>query len=160
MLHLIPAGSHRRLLRLAHRLRKLWWRVRRPRIVGCRVLALDEEGRVLLVRHSYGSGRWMPPGGGMRRDEEVLAAAARELQEEVGCAIEGAVEVATVEERLHGARNRVHVVAGRVAGLHRPDGREILEAGFFALGALPGHMPDYLREGLPAWVKAFDPKAG
>ena len=75
MLHLIPAPAHRTVLRIAHGLRLRWWRMRKPRLAGCRVLALDREDRVLLVRHSYGSGKWMPPGGGLTRGEDALAAA-------------------------------------------------------------------------------------
>ena len=81
MLYLIPAPAHRVVLRLAHRVRRRWWYVRRPRLSGCRVLAFDREGRVLLVRHSYGTGAWMPPGGGLQAGEDPLNAAQRELLE-------------------------------------------------------------------------------
>jgi 8-oxo-dGTP pyrophosphatase MutT (NUDIX family) len=50
-----------------------------------RVVLLDEADRVLLVRfwdgdHSW----WCTPGGGIERGESELAAAARELREELG----------------------------------------------------------------------------
>ncbi|MCW1430319.1 NUDIX domain-containing protein [Novosphingobium sp. JCM 18896] len=156
MLHLIPrllpASLHRTAYRLAHALRRLWWRLRRPRIYGCRVLALDDLGRVLLVRHSYGSTKWMAPGGGLRRGEDSLHAAVRELGEEVGCRLEGAWLLAVVEEPLSGATNVVHLVAGRLAGTPKPDGREIVEAACFAPDALPASMPELLRRELPGWL--------
>lgn len=155
MLHLIPAPLHRAALRLAHALRKRWWRVRAPRIAGCRVIALDERGRVLLVRHSYGSGAWMPPGGGLGRREAPMVAALRELVEETGCLLDGAIEVTRVSEQLHGAGNRVHVIAGRTMSTPAIDRREIIEAAFFALDALPDPMPPSLRRDLPGWVAAF-----
>jgi len=155
MLYLIPAPLHRVALRVAHRLRTHWWRVRAPRIAGCRVIALDSEGRVLLVRHSYGSGAWMPPGGGLGAREEPMAAGLRELAEETGCTLDNAVEVTRTVERLHGAGNRVHVIVGRTASAPRIDRREIIEAAFFALDALPEAMPRGLRHDLPGWVAAY-----
>ena len=154
VLGLIPAPAHRIILRLAHGTRRRWWRLRKPRLAGCRVLALDGEGRVLLVRHSYGSGKWMPPGGGLERGEDVLAAARRELQEETGCALEFAVLIELAEEVLHGAANGVHIVAGLTRDIPQADGREIIEAVFFEFDALPDVMPAMFRARLPGWIKA------
>jgi 8-oxo-dGTP pyrophosphatase MutT (NUDIX family) len=158
MLHLIPKPLHRLAYRLAHRLRKVWWRIRRPLVVGCRVLAFDAVGRVLLVRHSYGTGNWMAPGGGLKRGEDPLWAGARELREECGCGLEGVWEVTLVEEPLQGATNEVHVVTGTVVGTPAPDGREVIEAAFFAPEALPARMSGLLRRDLPGWLRAA--KAG
>jgi ADP-ribose pyrophosphatase YjhB (NUDIX family) len=151
---LIPKPLHRTAYRLAHALRRVWWRVARPRVTGCRVLAFDDEGRVLLVRHSYGTGNWMAPGGGMRRREDPLLASARELREETGCGFADAWQVTVVEEPLKGATNVVHVVAGRAAGAPVPDGREVIEAAFFEPDALPEPMSDRLRRELPGWLTA------
>ena len=158
MLHLIPKPLFRLAYRLAHGVRKLWWRVRKPRVSGCRVLAFDQTGRVLLVRHSYGSGSWMAPGGGLRRGENPLRAGARELREECGCDLAGAWQLVLVEEPLQGATNVVHVVAGEVVGTPVPDGREVIAAAFFAPDALPEPMSDLLRRDLPGWLTAA--KAG
>lgn len=154
MLRLIPAPLHRAALILAHRLRQQWWRLRKPLLIGCRVLAFDDQGRVLLVRHSYGSGRWMLPGGGIGRREDPLAAAARELREEVGCDLVEAKLFGRVDEPLAGTTNRVHLVCGRAAGAVRPDGREIVEAVFHAPAALPDDMAAVLRDGLAGWITA------
>src|SRR5207302_980697 len=54
-----------------------------PVAFGVAGLALDREGRVLLVRHSYQPG-WMLPGGGVGRGEPPVDAVVRELREEVG----------------------------------------------------------------------------
>jgi len=154
MLHLIPAPLHRLALRVAHALRKRWWRLAKPRLRGCRVLALDREGRVLLVRHAYGSGKWMAPGGGLPRAEPVLAGAMRELREETGCTLIDAREITLSQELLNGALNAVHVVAGRTDDAPCVDGREVIEAAFFPVEALPEDMPVLLRAQLPSWITA------
>lgn len=158
MLRLIPKPLHRLAYRLAHWARKRWWRIRRPRVSGCRVLAFDGAGRVLLVRHSYGTGNWMAPGGGLRRGEDPLRAGVRELREETGCGLAAPWKLTIVEEPLQGATNVVHIIAGSAIGDPVPDEREVIEAAFFASEALPGRMSDLLRRELPAWLRAA--KAG
>ena len=148
-----PAPLHRAALRLAHRVRRHWWRLRRPDIHGCRVLALDADGRVLLVRHSYGSANWMPPGGGMKPREDPLIAATREFREEIGIALIAPRVVATTHDDLHGAGNVSYIVAGSCQGEPRPDGREILEARFFAPGDWPEAMSEGLKVKISEWLK-------
>jgi ADP-ribose pyrophosphatase YjhB (NUDIX family) len=122
---------------------------------GVRVLALDPDGRLLLVRHSYGPPAWMPPGGGLRRGEDPLVAGARELREETGCVLLDARLVEVRSEPLHGAANLVRIVAGWVDGAAVPDGREVVEARFFALDALPAELLRGHREALPLWVAGY-----
>lgn len=154
MLHLIPAPLHRLAYRLAHDLRKRWWRMRKPRLTGCRVLAFDQEGSVLLVRHSYGSGKWMPPGGGVGRGEEPLDAAIRELLEETACPLTGAAEFGKIDEPLHGAINRVYLITGITCGVPKPDGREVIAAAFFSPYVLPKEMTSNFAGALPGWITA------
>lgn len=158
MLRLIPRPLHRVLLVQAHRVRLVWWRIRKPLLLGCRVLAFDGEGRILLVRHSYGSGRWMLPGGGIGRDEPPLLAALRELAEETACALEDPRELAVIEEPLAGTVNRVHVITGCARGVPQGDGREIVAAEFFAPDALPPNLAEQLQRNLAEWIRTA--KAG
>lgn len=154
MLHLIPAPLHRSALRVAHKLRKRWWRLSGKRLVGVRVIAFDDRGRVLFVRHSYGSDKWLLPGGGIGRRETPLAAGVRELAEETGCRLHRAREIDCHDEPLAGTVNRVHLVAGYAVGTIRPDGREIVECRAFAPTALPGEMPAVFARNLPGWITA------
>lgn len=152
LLRWIPPSVHRQLYRLANEARKLVWKVTRPRLHGCRAVALDPEGRVLLVRQSYGPKSWLLPGGGMGLKADPVESAAREMLEETGCVLRDARLVERFEIVLHGARNLDHLVVGTTTGPIRIDEREIIEAGFFALNALPS--PIYRRhgEGLPRWI--------
>ena len=158
MLHLIPPPLHRGLYMIAHATRRRWWWLTRARLVGCRVLAFDAQGRLLLIRHSYGSRRWMLPGGGIGAKESPIGAAVRELQEETGCTLLDPRSVAMLDEPLYGTSNRVHVIAGLTLDPPQCDGREVIEARFFATDALPADLAPVLQRGLPDWITAA--KAG
>lgn len=155
LLKLLPAPWHRALYRLAHFVRRQVWNVRKPHLEGVRVLVLDPQGKLLLVRHSYGSDKWMPPGGGLRPGEDPVKAGARELHEETGCVLQDGRLVTLSDETLYGARNQVHVIVGRTQGKPRPDQREIIAARFFPLDDLPQSLQTGLRERIGAWVAPY-----
>ncbi|MEO6152021.1 MAG: NUDIX domain-containing protein [Croceibacterium sp.] len=137
MLHLIPAPLHRRLYRLADWGRRQWWRVRMPRRSSVNIMAIDDAGRVLLVRHSYGRPLWLLPGGGIGRGEDPAHAAIREFREELGCAITDLQPLETSEEAVSGSIDRQHVFVARLAGTPVPDMREVVAAEVFDPAALP-----------------------
>jgi ADP-ribose pyrophosphatase YjhB (NUDIX family) len=113
--------------------------LQRPMTLGVRGIVVDDEDRVLLVRHSYVPG-WHFPGGGVERGEDVLTSLKRELQEEANVVLTGAPSLHGIFHQASGA-GRDHVVVYVVrafvqTGPRAPD-REIREARFFARGALP-----------------------
>ncbi len=67
--------------------------------LGVRGIALDPQGRVALVRHTYVSG-WHLPGGGVERGETAHDAMVREFREETGIVPDGRL-------RLHGLYRNV-----------------------------------------------------
>ncbi|KAB1071503.1 NUDIX domain-containing protein [Methylobacterium planeticum] len=126
--------------------------------LGVRGAAIDAQGRVCLVRHTYVTG-WHLPGGGIEPGEAAPDAMMREFREE-------AEILPTAGLRLHGfyrnaaAAGRDHVAlyvapAFTILGRKAPD-REIAECGFFPCDALPEETTratrarlDEIRDGLP-----------
>ena len=111
----------------------------RPMTLGVRGLVIDPDDRVLLVRHTYLPGFYLP-GGGVESGETMLQALTRELVEEGRVHVLGAPALHAVYlNRRVSPRDHValYVVRHfRCEGFRAPD-HEIAEAGFFRLDALP-----------------------
>jgi ADP-ribose pyrophosphatase YjhB (NUDIX family) len=111
----------------------------RPMTLGVRGVALDAEGRVLLVKHSYTPG-WHFPGGGVEPGETCEHALIREMAEEACVEVEAPLALHGLFHNVNMTpRDHVAVYVARrfrVTGERKPD-REILAARFFSLDALP-----------------------
>ncbi|MFD7639201.1 NUDIX domain-containing protein [Kitasatospora sp. NPDC059795] len=96
---------------------------------GVRVLALDDQGRIVLVEenvHVCGERLLMCPGGGCGKGEDPGAAALRELKEEAGLQA-AEVELLTSMWRMPaGAQTREHLylATGLTAGEHQREASE------------------------------------
>lgn len=87
----------RYMARLLDLTRKTVLSLLRIRSRGACMIVFDEEGRVVLVRLTYGSPSWKLPGGGVKHSETFREAALREAREEIGVSLTPSSEVA-----LHG----------------------------------------------------------
>jgi 8-oxo-dGTP pyrophosphatase MutT (NUDIX family) len=94
-------------LRLASLGRGFVMRVVPLRLRAVKAIITSPDGQVLLVRHSYGTGDWMFPGGHVRRSEPFDVAVAREMHEELGVSPEKWSLVAEFAPRTGLTRQRL-----------------------------------------------------
>ncbi len=146
LVHRLPAPVHRAVLRVGERVRRLYWKARKPCIRGVALVPRDASGAVLLVRHSYrAQDEWQLVTGGVDKGETHEIAAYRELSEEVGLTASVLAQVMREDVEMHGAVNDVIVYAASVSGQPVIDAREIAEARFFPADALPANMSLWAR---------------
>jgi 8-oxo-dGTP diphosphatase len=103
-------------------------------------VVVDEEGRVLLLKHVFrpGSG-WGLPGGFLESGEQPEAALRRELEEEVGLELDK-IELFTV--RTFKKPKQLEVVFRcKAAGKAKSQSMEVKTLGWFAPGEFPEGLP-------------------
>lgn len=169
LLSFLPSSLTKRLVHAAAL-------IRNPYCVGVRVLVIgkpletgvgDPAGitsaaspepceSVLLVRHSYLPG-WYLPGGGVDRGESMQAAARRELTEETGIVAQGALTLLGAYLNRQGL-GRDHVGLFLLRDWTKGEGflqpnAEISEAAFFPLNALPADVSPATARRLQDWVE-------
>jgi 8-oxo-dGTP pyrophosphatase MutT (NUDIX family) len=151
MPQLIPAVLHRAVLPLAHMVRHRWRRWRKTPIAGVSVIITNLGGDVLLLKHSYGPMAWSLPGGGLGKGEDPLAAARREVREELGVDLARIEAIGTLEEVLSGSPHTAHIFAAVCDQRPQPDLREVTEARFFPSHSLPEPLGRTTRDRIALW---------
>lgn len=148
-----PAGLWIRLLHL-------YFVLTRPMTLGVRGLVHDRAaGTVFLIRHTYVPG-WHLPGGGVEKGETMLEALRRELAEEGNIELAGPPLLRTIHHNRQ-ASPRDHVALYLVEDFRQtqpklPD-REIAEAGFFRLDALPSGATPATRRRIAEAIGGAEP---
>lgn len=141
-------------------LRRLTMRVTHARFtVTAAAIVVDEQGRVLLLKHRFRPGTgWGIPGGFIEAGEQPDQAVRRELREEVGLELAG-VEVVTT--RAFKKPRQIEIVfRGRPKGDALPQSVEIRKASWFSIDSLPEGLPAdqrrLLKDALNNGVKRAD----
>lgn len=104
--------------------------------VGTAIVLLDDQDRVLLLKHVFHPGSpWGIPGGWLNRGENPETAVVREIMEETG--LEARVS-RLLHVRQHDFPRHLEIIyQGHVAGGQLKLSAEIEEAGWFSLDQLP-----------------------
>lgn len=123
--------------RLYYKCSQVYRRFARPISLGCRALVVRGD-QVLLVKHSYQDG-WYLPGGAVERGETLKESVIRELAEECALAVDDAVLERMFYSEIEGRSD--HIALFRVESFKAiagaPRDPEIAEVGFFPVNALP-----------------------
>ena len=111
----------------------------RAMTMGVRAIVLDNNERLLLVKHTYVNG-WHLPGGGVERSETLIEAVIKEVREEASIQVSGRPVLFHVYRNPHASRFD-HVALfickeWKKGTTWQPD-QEIAEIGFFNLDNLP-----------------------
>lgn len=129
-------------------------------LLGVRALVV-QDGKVLLVRHTYLKG-WYLPGGGIDKGEAPLEALRRELREECSVGALSAKIFGVYLSRYAGSYNYVTVfVVDRLETL-RPftPNHEIAECGWFEIASLPSDVSRGTRARIQEFVAGEPTNAG
>lgn len=111
--------------------------------LGAAAVILDDAGRVLLVKHTYGRLNWELPGGHAEPGESILTTVIREVREETSLAVEaeGITGIYFDDQLdLHFFVFRCH--QNDRAAFPIPNSPEIAACSFWSPSALPRPISD------------------
>ena len=124
-----------------HWLQTLASRILRPRFrMAVAALVFDEQGRILLFKHTYRKLAWGIPAGGLEHREQPNDAIVREFFEETGMTIE-VVNLLLADSSPHFHHVSLVYLCEIVAGEFR-ESHEISEIQYFDVDNLPPMLVD------------------
>ncbi len=131
---------------------RIYWRLTGAKRYGVKVMAFNDAGALLLVRHAYGnSAAWMLPGGAIDRGETAEQAAPRELMEETALVAQQLTLFGHYFTQAEGKQDNVALFTARVEGAPQIDAKELVEARYFPLDALPPETSPATRRRIADW---------
>jgi 8-oxo-dGTP pyrophosphatase MutT (NUDIX family) len=123
------------LYKVAFRLNEMRFFVLRPLTMGVKILLIRDD-KVLLVRHTYQRG-WFLPGGGVKRGETLEEAIRREASEELGAVLVELEFVGMYASLAGHKQDHIAVFQSHQFSLSGKKDYEIETAEFFPLRQLP-----------------------
>lgn len=113
------------------------------KLMGAAAVIVNDEGKVLLVKHSYGRNNWDLPGGKSESDESAEGTAAREVLEEIGVQVEIGALTGVYYDSEYDMHHFVFLATIRDDQQPKPSSDEIEELGYYALNDLPRPMKTF-----------------
>lgn len=110
--------------------------VESPGLDVVRIVCLDKDSRVLLVQESDDP-NWKLPGGKMHKGETVLAAAMREITEELGYELKTKEITNIVKRYIPNSPNYRYILRVQLDASKLQSTNEVTEFGYFSLSELP-----------------------
>ena len=98
-------------------------------------MIFDEQGRILLFKHTYRKFEWGIPAGGLEYNEQPIDAIVREFFEETGMKLQ--VERMLLAESSREDRNISLIYLCKIAGGTFKESHEISEMRYFEVDHLP-----------------------
>lgn len=132
------------IYRFANRIRKIYWFIFRPKTAGaiCLIRRIKDGGEeFLLIRQTYGSGKWTLPGGGIKKGEDPKETVIREVKEEVALDIDNVESLGSFDTHFEYKYDTVFCFTAILRdknALVTIDNGEIETAEWFNCEALPG----------------------
>ncbi len=132
--------------------------ITRGATLGVRAIVVDKSNRIVLVRHTYVPG-WYLPGGGVERGETMLFSLKRELLEEANVRLTGEPELIGIYLNIKTSRQD-HVALylcrdWEQDAIPKPN-MEIAECAIFPLGELPENVTPSTRARLAEVLEGSD----
>jgi 8-oxo-dGTP diphosphatase len=113
------------------------------RRVGAAAVILDRNGRILLVRHTYGQLNWELPGGASEPGESIVETVVREIREEVGVAASAQSLTGIYFDAEKDAHHFVFRCALEDEAEPEPSSPEISECAYWPADSLPRPLSDF-----------------
>ncbi|QAY65806.1 NUDIX hydrolase [Paenibacillus protaetiae] len=114
-----------------------------PKLIGAAAIITNDEGHVLLVKHSYGKYNWELPGGKGEERESAEQTAKREVLEEVGLTVGIKQLTGVYYDPDHDMHHFVFIATADPSQLPYPSSPEIVECRFCSLDKLPKPISDF-----------------
>ena len=146
------------LIKIAHWIRRVYYFIARPVTLGVRILLIDEGG-VILVKHSYQDG-WFLPGGGVKRGESLEQAIRREAAEECGATLHQVRFIGTFTNFVDYNSDHVSLFHSEDFSIQAVRDQEIEMVSAFPLEQLPEKTSPGSRRKIAAYINGILESSG